>query len=300
MFILGPLSLLLVLQDFLQANRTYRRILTTCGCKAMIYVHTTEEEVDNDDDDDEDKSDDSDDEYIGHLVAKSGEDSDSDDSGSDSQDDGAKSSSSSSSEESSSSSSSSDDSLGKSSVESFGATDRAIIVKYLGHLYKVKLDLAAPIILEDGQKETDYMDPGIEALYGSRLADGSDGRKVYKIVEKGRRGKAGERERTPSPPPVLEKKMGIHLRLFGQPGQAPVAPVAPVAPPRPSFGARLAGGPGAQVVPSGPVTTPAPRPKGGKPVPVHLVSESGVLSCRLVSFLPSTQLSTRILVPTTT
>ena len=36
MFILGPLSLLLVLQDFLQANRTYRRILTQCGCKAMI------------------------------------------------------------------------------------------------------------------------------------------------------------------------------------------------------------------------------------------------------------------------
>ena len=228
MFILGPLSLLLVLQDFLQANRTYRRILTSCGCKAMIYVFTTEEEVDDDDENDEDRSDDSDDEYIGHLIAKSGEDSDSDDSGSDSQGTGEKSSSSSSSEESSSSSSSSDDSLGKSSVESFGATDRAIIVKYvhgttslhgtnsrrsplnsrrwplaahrspltsylpsptshpptlppcryLGHLYKVKLDLAAPIVLEDGQKDTDYMDPGIEALYGSRLADGSDGRKV--------------------------------------------------------------------------------------------------------------------------
>ena len=65
MVVLGPLSLLIILQDFLQQARWYRRLLTTCGCKAMIYVVTEDEDEEAEEDDDEDKSDDSDDEYTG-------------------------------------------------------------------------------------------------------------------------------------------------------------------------------------------------------------------------------------------
>ena len=102
------------------------------------------------------------------------------------------------------------------------------------------------------------MDPGIEALYGSRLADGSGRGGVVKVVE--RAGKGG-RDRTPSPPPApLPRKGGVHLRMFGGAGRAPPAiPVAPTPPvaPRQSSG-------------RGPVITgPAPTP-GGKPQAVHL------------------------------
>jgi hypothetical protein len=164
LLVLGPLAMIIVFQDLLSEQRWFRKCVTRCGCQALIIVDmeiTSEEALG---DSQESDGTDSDDEYLLELMKLSSseeeetteedDDDDDEDNEEDSESTIVTSSSSDSSRSSttwSSDSSNSLTSLTKSTDSNFGPTKRCIIVKYNGNLYRVNLDLAAPMLLKPNQ-----------------------------------------------------------------------------------------------------------------------------------------------------
>jgi len=185
LLVLGPLAMIIVFQDLLSEQRWFRRCVVRCGCEALMLVdmdYTEEEESDSE------VQTDSDDDYLFQLLklttteeevtsSSSEEEESTESSEIVTSSDSSRSDSMSSATWSSDGSSDSLTSLSKSTESNFGPTKRCIIVKYNGNLYRVNLDLAAPMLLKPHQREEDMIDPGIEVPLDKDMVFAPGGRR---------------------------------------------------------------------------------------------------------------------------